>query len=1139
MAENDSELNDLFSSATASGGLVEADVLTELQSIMRLHSIPPQELFYKWESYSIKMGQDDMKLDIDTVRALKQNVQDGLEKENRKNKAHVSNKRVGVTPRNVGNNNDVFGMLDLTPNTPRSAMSSRPKRKPVTPSISRVKAEPASSPPDFKTSNNLKEAGTGVGSGDGTGSSYAPTSFNDRPHAGQTFGKVLNAHLEVAEPPIAPYSESRIKLTANSDMKKLSYKTMAMKSSEASEILDDRIDEFMLLVQAHHNLEDSDFGSAASQSTNEIVAVGRIACDSAEGKLNPSSIVLETSRRMGAGLRIPLKIDKMRGFKFFPGQIVALKGMNASGEDFTVSEILEPPLLGVAASTPAGLDEHVQRLRGGPDAMDEDSDPAPLNIIIGSGPFTADDNLNFEPLHAICSQAADTYADVLILTGPFLDIDHPLIASGDFDLPEELLSDPDSAAMTAIFKYLITPAFTQLTSTHPRITILLIPSVKDATNKHAAWPQEPFPKKDLGLPKAVRIVGNPMTIALNEIVMGISAQDVLYELLHEEIHKDIVGGKPEDNTIYARLPKYLIEQRHFFPLFPPVQRTQLPKTGTEDGISVGAMLDTGFLKLGEMINVRPDVLVVPSSLTPFAEVVESVLVINPGYLSKRRAAGTYAKLTVYPASMTEQERTQGTMTAMSAEESPAAASSANTVKSKTDSTNSTPSSAQTKAPSAKPGNVKEPATPTPDGGKLSAAELKKRAKDEKAARRAAAVQSKAGTENATPPPAAAGQKSDAAKGGKAQPKKGAEVRNLPVRGSTKSSPVIELPKVEDKTVDLFRHLYKPRTTSIAEAGKDVHPAVLALGLQMSNYTICGSCARLVATLQAFKRVVESYKTPVGASLTRHFIPHVLSPQIEYLASCRPLSVSMGNAIRWLKLEISKIDPDLSETDAKENVCDAIDVFMRERITFADKVIADTTAEKIRDGDVIMTYAKSSLVQKALVRAHEMGKKFRVIVVDSRPLREGKHLASALVTLGIEVKYCLIHGLSHNIQDVTKVLLGAHAMMTNGRLYSRVGTALVAMEASEADKPVIVLCETIKFSDRVALDSIVHNEIAPANELVIAGGPLENWMDVKKLQLCNPMYDVTPAEYIQMIVTESGNIPTTSVPVLHRLGNEAQ
>ena len=248
---------------------------------------------------------------------------------------------------------------------------------------------------------------------------------------------------------------------------------------------------------------------------------------------------------------------------------------------------------------------------------------------------------------------------------------------------------------------------------------------------------------------------------------------------------------------------------------------------------------------------------------------------------------------------------------------------------------------------------------------------------------------------------------------------------------------------------------------------------------------------------------------------------------------------MGNATRWLKLEISKVDIDVPEADAKKGLCDAIDIFIRERVTFADQVIAQSTADKIRDGDVILTYAKSSIVQKALVRAYEEGKKFRVIIVDSRPLHEGKHLAAALIGIGMDVKYCLINGLSHNIQDATKVLLGAHAMMSNGRLFSRIGTALVAMEANEADTPVIVLCETIKFTERTALDSIVHNEIAPADELVIRGGPLENWNEIKKLQLCNPMYDITPADYIQMIITESGNVPPTSVPVLHRLGNESQ
>lgn len=286
-------------------------------------------------------------------------------------------------------------------------------------------------------------------------------------------------------------------------------------------------------------------------------------------------------------------------------------------------------------------------------------------------------------------------------------------------------------------------------------------------------------------------------------------------------------------------------------------------------------------------------------------------------------------------------------------------------------------------------------------------------------------------------------------------------------------------------------------------------------------------------------MIESYSTPPGNTLTRHLTSHVLSPQIEFLASCRPLSISMGNAIRWLKLEISKVDIDLPDVDAKRNLCDAIDNFLRERVTFADQVIASSAAEKIKDGDVIMTYGKSSVVQQSIVQAFEDGRSFQVIVVDSRPLHEGRNLAATLSRLGLDVKYCLLNGLAHSVFNATKVFLGAHAMLSNGRLFARVGTALVAMEANEADKPVIVLCETIKFTERVALDAIVHNEVAPPDELVIKGGPLENWREMKRLQLCNVMYDVTPAEYIHMIISESGNVPPTSVPVLHRLGNEAQ
>jgi|TARA_R110002003_G_scaffold3266_1_gene25019 DNA polymerase alpha subunit B len=41
------------------------------------------------------------------------------------------------------------------------------------------------------------------------------------------------------------------------------------------------------------------------------------------------------------------------------------------------------------------------------------------------------------------------------------------------------------------------------------------------------------------------------------------------------------------------------------------------------------------------------------------EVVESVIVINPGTLAKRRAAGTYARVIVQPAVVHDAEREKG------------------------------------------------------------------------------------------------------------------------------------------------------------------------------------------------------------------------------------------------------------------------------------------------------------------------------------------------------------------------------------------------------------------------------------------------------------------------------------------------
>ena len=45
------------------------------------------------------------------------------------------------------------------------------------------------------------------------------------------------------------------------------------------------------------------------------------------------------------------------------------------------------------------------------------------------------------------------------------------------------------------------------------------------------------------------------------------------------------------------------------------------------------------------------------------QVVESVVVVNPGPLSKRKGAGTYSQMTIYPRKLSEEEATRGDLVA--------------------------------------------------------------------------------------------------------------------------------------------------------------------------------------------------------------------------------------------------------------------------------------------------------------------------------------------------------------------------------------------------------------------------------------------------------------------------------------------
>ena len=107
------------------------------------------------------------------------------------------------------------------------------------------------------------------------------------------------------------------------------------------------------------------------------------------------------------------------------------------------------------------------------------------------------------------------------------------------------------------------------------------------------------------------------------------------------------------------------------------------------------------------------------------------------------------------------------------------------------------------------------------------------------------------------------------------------------------------------------------------------------------------------------------------------------------------------------------------------------------------------------------------------------------------------MARQLTSLGLHCTYVLVSSVPYIMQEVisrkkckkfskgdfknlllqvTKVFIGAHAVLANGCVMSRVGTSQVALVAKSQNVPVLVCCETYKFSERVQTDSFVFNEL---------------------------------------------------------------
>ena len=244
----------------------------------------------------------------------------------------------------------------------------------------------------------------------------------------------------------------------------------------------------------------------------------------------------------------------------------------------------------------------------------------------------------------------------------------------------------------------------------------------------------------------------------------------------------------------------------------------------------------------------------------------------------------------------------------------------------------------------------------------------------------------------------------------------------------------------------------------------------------------------------------------------------LEKAAETLIASRPTAVSLWNGVQF---SIKGVDTAKDVKEAKALVINNAGTFVT-KSEKAVETIAKIGAKRIKDGDTVLTHCNSSAALGPIIEAHRQGKKIKVFATESRPWRQGILTVTELSKAGVDVTLIIDSAVRSVMKNVNIVMVGADTITAHGALVNKIGTSQVALAAHESRVPFIVCSETYKFSTATLFGDMVTIEERDTLEIVKDGEIPKN------VKIFNPVFDSTPAKYIDAIVTEDGMIHPAAV-----------
>ncbi|MBU4342013.1 MAG: ribose 1,5-bisphosphate isomerase [Candidatus Altiarchaeales archaeon] len=276
-----------------------------------------------------------------------------------------------------------------------------------------------------------------------------------------------------------------------------------------------------------------------------------------------------------------------------------------------------------------------------------------------------------------------------------------------------------------------------------------------------------------------------------------------------------------------------------------------------------------------------------------------------------------------------------------------------------------------------------------------------------------------------------------------------------------------------------------------------------------NMRIRGALDIAIAAARAMRKELDGKSTAAVISN--------LKKSGKKLKAARPTAVSLPNAVDYV-LYLAEKNKKLDAGEFTRTTSKDIQKFIDDQERALER-IAEIGANLIDSNDTILTHCNSDTVVALFERARKEGKKFKVICTETRPRFQGHLTARALAKAKIPTTLVVDSAARLMMKEfkVDKVIVGGDTVLANGDLINKIGTSQIAVAARDLDIDFIAAVESIKFSPRSIEGEMAKIEYRDTKEVIKPG-------KIRGIKVLNPAFDITPAEMIDMLITEEGIIP---------------